>query len=362
MRVSTRSRASIATLLVLVLVLAAVPGLAAADTRTGGTVVVERGQTVRGGLDVFAGSVVVRGTVQGDLSAVAGDVTVAETGRVTGSVSAASGNVRVDGTVDGDLDAGAGSVVIGQTGAVGGDLRVGAGNVAVDGTVGGSAVIGADTIVLGDGASIAGDVRYDGTLRDQGATVGGRVIRDDSIATGPTVAVDDRIPGVLRGVFAVYAFLVNLVAGAILLLVLPEFSDRVAAQAVDRPLASGGVGLLAVVAVPAVLVLAALTIIGIPLSVVGAILFGLVAWVGALYGRFAVGTWLLSYTDVENRWAAFAVGLLLVALAIRVPLVGALVDLLVLLLGLGALALVLTEKRRERRSARSATDVDTSTA
>lgn len=55
---------------------------------------------------------------------------------------------------------------------------------------------------------------------------------------------------------------------------------------------------------------------------------------------------------------AFAVGFLLVAVAVRVPLVGGIVDLLVLLLGLGALALVATEERRARREARRASDAD----
>lgn len=172
-------------------------------------------------------------------------------------MNVAAGSVRVDGTVDGDLQAGAE-------------------HVRIDGTVGGSVTVGAETVVLGERASIAGDVRYDGVLRDQGAAVGGEIVRDDTLVTGSTFVVE-AVPSVLGGVLSLYAFLVNVVVGALLLLAVPGFSRRVAARAVDSPLASGGVELLALVGAPVVLVLVALTIVGIPLSVVGAVLFALVA-------------------------------------------------------------------------------------
>jgi cytoskeletal protein CcmA (bactofilin family) len=351
---STLQTRSIALVLTLALVLSAFTGVAAAETRAGGTVVVAEGETVSG-LEAFAGSVVVHGTVEGDLSAAAGDVTISETGRVTGDVNAAAGNVRVAGTVDGSLGTGAGSVVLSEGARVGGDLQVGAGSVRIDGAVDGDVAVGAESIVLGETATVGGSVRYDGDLRDEGADVGGSVVRDDSIVTGPTFVYEEPVvPGFLEGVLSLYAFLLNLVVGALLLLLFPAFSRRVTRRAVDVPLRSGLAGLVTLVAVPLVLVLIALTVIGIPLSVVGVVLFAIVAWAGALYGRVAVGDWLLSYTDVENRWAAFLLGFVVVAVAVRIPFVGGLVELLVLLLGLGALALLAAERRREARSGRSA--------
>ncbi|WP_458209401.1 hypothetical protein [Haladaptatus sp. NG-SE-30] len=53
-------------LLVLLLVFATIPGIAAAESRAGGTIVVEEGETVKG-LEAFGGTVIVRGTVDGDL-------------------------------------------------------------------------------------------------------------------------------------------------------------------------------------------------------------------------------------------------------------------------------------------------------
>jgi cytoskeletal protein CcmA (bactofilin family) len=337
-------RRVLALLLAVILVLSVLPGPVAADSRTGGTVVIAPGETVRGDLDAFAGSVVVRGTVTGDLNAFGGDVFVAEDARVGGDVSAAAGSVRIAGTVDGSVSGAAGDVTIAESGVVG-SLDAGAGSVTIDGTVRGDATVGAERLVVGSTGVVAGDLRYDaGEFANEG-TVEGRVVRDEGIVTGPQF---EPLTGIGEVVLGVYGFLVNLVLGTILLLVLPGFSSRVADRAVADPVRSGGVGLLALVGVPFVLVLFAITIVGIPITIVGALLFAVLAWVGTVYGRFAVGEWLTDLADVENRWVALLVGFLAVAVAVRVPWIGPLFELVVFLLGLGALALVTYEAYRGR--------------
>jgi hypothetical protein len=93
-------------------------------------------------------------------------------------------------------------------------------------------------------------------------------------------------------VLGVYSFFVNLPLGALLLLAFPRFSRRVADSAFEGPGRAGAAGFMILVGVPVLLVLTAITIIGIPLAVVGAMVFGVLVWVGAVYGRIAVGTWL----------------------------------------------------------------------
>ena len=345
------------TLLVAVgLVLATVPGLAVAETRAGSSVVIEEGETVDG-LQAFAGSVVVRGTVEGDLTGTAGDVTIAPTGRVTGDVSAAAGSVRIAGTVGGDVSGAAGDVTIAEGATIGGNLEAGAGTVRIDGTVRGDVTVGADTIILGESASIEGDLTYDGQLQGNRDAVAGTIERDPSL--GGTVVFPE-IPVVADWAFNLYGFLVNLVLGAILLLVFPTFSRRVADRAVTDAVLAGGVGLLTLIVVPLVLILLAITIIGIPLTIIGGLLFALVSWIGGVYGRLAVGTWLLSYADSgsESHWVALAVGFVVVAVGVRLPLVGWLVNLLVFLLGLGALVLVVNDRRRVRRGTPTDTSED----
>lgn len=185
-------------------------------------------------------------------------------------------------------------------------------------------------------ASVGGDLRYDGELvREEGSVVGGTVGVADGFVEVTPVDV-----GPLAPLFRFYGLLASLLLGAVLLLALPGTADRVSATALTEPVRSGAAGLLALVGVPLLLVLFAITIIGIPITVVGALLFAVVAWVATVYGRLALGNWLLAFADVRNRWAGLLVGFALVWLLGFVPVAGTVADLGVLLLGLGALALV----------------------
>lgn len=320
-------------LLVIGLLVAVLPGTAAAASvqGVGSTVVIEEDETVDR-VQAVAGAVVIRGAVTGDVEVAAGSLLI--TGDVGGDVAAAAGSVTIDGRVVGDVSVGAGSLAVGEDGAIGGTLQAGVGSARVAGLVGGDATIGGGSILLEPTATFEGDLRYDGELTDRGATVEGQRVHDRSIggarfAPGPWV--DDVV-------FGVYGFLVNLVLGVVLLLAVPAGSRRLARRVSADPLRMGLYGLLALVGVPVLLVLVALTIIGIPLAILGGLLFALAAWVGAVYGRYAIGEWLLGYVAVDNRWVALLVGLVVVGVIGTVPVVGGLVEFLVLLLGLGGLA------------------------
>lgn len=329
-------------LVALLVVTSLFAGVAVAqETRSGNTVVVEEGETV-GDLTAFAGTVVIQGTVDGDLEAFGGDVLVE--GEVTGNVDAFAGNVRITGEVAGEVSAAAGNVVVAE-GATVGSLSAAAGNVAVEGTVAGDVDAFAGSVTLGPEASIEGDLTYGGELNQHpDAEVAGTVTEESPAAPTPL----GEVPALPPWLGPLYWTLVNLLLGAVLLAVFPRFSDGVAATARAETLKSGGVGLVALVGIPVALVLVAVTVVGIPLSVAGGFAFALALWVASVYGRFAVGAWLLSLADAENRWVALVVGLLVVLLVGLVPLLGGLVELLVLLLGLGALSLALYDRYDDR--------------
>jgi len=324
--------------LAVAVVLAGTAGVATAQSFQGGgdTVVVGADESYDS-VEGIAGTVIVRGTVTGDVSTAAGSVHVTESGTVGGDVAAAAGTVRIDGGIDGDVRAAGGSVILGPTGGVGGDLEAGASYVELNGTVDGDVQAGAETVVLGPSAAVGGTVRYDAEtfVRAPDAAVDGGVVRDEGLGQP---AAPDPIPG---WVGALYGLLANLLLGVVLLAVFPAFSARVADGVTQRPARSTGVGLVTLLAVPLVLVLVALTIVGIPLSLVGALGFAVTVWVAVVYGQYALGVWALSFTGWESRWLALGVGLVGVTVLGAVPVLGALLDLAVFLLGLGALVLAL---------------------
>lgn len=355
----SRFRHGLTLLMVALVVLAASSAPVAAQalgsevgfTGMAGTVVIDEGQTTDE-ITGMAGTIVVRGTVTGDISGLAGDVVIAETGTVQGDVSVATGSLRIAGTVGGNVAAGAGNVVLEEGGTVGGDFSVGAGNVDIAGTIEGDATIGAETIVLGPSTVIAGELRYDADLIQQpGSTVQGPVVLDRDIGGGFGPAgwaqPSWRFPAYLD---TVYGFFANLILGAILLLVFPGFSRRVAETASGSPARSGGIGFLLLLGIPIALVALVITIIGIPLAILGIFVYLFAIWIGVVYGEYAVGHWLLGRSsDVVNRWYALLLGLLVFAVLGLVPYLGGLLIFLVLLVGLGALASSMRGAYRGRR-------------
>jgi cytoskeletal protein CcmA (bactofilin family) len=342
------SRRIAALAAVVVVLLSSISGVAAAQSagQFGGTIVVEEGETVAG-LEGFAGTIIVRGTVTGDLSGAAGTIRVTESGTVEGNLDAAGGSVIVAGTVEGNVQVGAGSFDLTDTGRVGGDLQVGAGSIIVDGTVDGDVEAAGQTVTLGANADVGGEFRYDAETFDRSpnASVAGGVVQDPRLQTDTGVGFGmDPLPS---WVGTVYTFLTSLVLGALLLLVFPEFSETVARRGLERPIVGSGFGLVALLGVPILLVLVAVTIVGIPFSLAGFALYLLGLWVAGLYGKYAVGTWVLGQTDGGSRWLALLIGLLGFLVLGFVPVVGGVAEFLATLLGLGGLVFALRDYRAE---------------
>jgi cytoskeletal protein CcmA (bactofilin family) len=337
----TRNRQIFVAVLVTILAVSLVPGTALAQSGIGGTTTIESGETVSGISGVY-GTIIVEGTVTGDVSGLAGDIVVSDGGVIEGNLDAAAGTIRISGTVRGDVSSGTGSISVTETGVVEGNFDVGAGTVRIDGRIDGDATIGADTIRLGDGATLAGSLTYDGDLRGNQAAVAGDITRDRSLG----VSLFSDIQPFASWLFTISTFVFNLAVGALLLGLFPRFSERVADSVRTAPLRSGLVGLGTLLGVPVLLIAIAITVVGIPVSLVGLFAFLVVLWIGLVYGRFAVGVWALSFFDIENRWAGLVVGLVLASVLWRLPLVGGPLNALIFLLGLGALVTAVVGRRR----------------
>ncbi|MFW6152873.1 MAG: bactofilin family protein [Halobacteriota archaeon] len=332
-------RRLVVILLVLGLVTPLVVGPALAETRAGGTVTVAADETVDD-LTVFGGTVVIDGTVEGDLTVFAGTVHV--NGEVTGSLNAVGGTIDIDGTVGEGIQVAAGTVTIGSD-AIVGSISAGGGTITVDGRVWGDVNVGAGTITLGERSVIDGDLVYGGDLeRDDGATVHGEV-REQTVFVWRSVWD----VGLFDWISTIVFLVMHLILGAMLLVIAPRFSRSVAESVRRDPLRNGVYGLATIVLVPLVLIGLMITIVAIPLALAGVLLFLVLYWVGLVYGRYAVGEWLLALADVDERWLALVVGVVVIGVVAQVPWIGGLISLAVTLLGLGALLESLWA-RRER--------------
>lgn len=382
---SPPSRRLLVAALVALVALGAVPGTVAAETTVRPTVVVGPGETVSEDLTAAGGTVLVRGTVDGDLTALAADVLV--TGEVTGDVTAVGGRVEITGRVGGDVRAFGGATIV--SGDLERDLDTIGGLLAVEGRVGGAVDAIGVLVTVEQGGTVEGRLETSAVSTTVNGSVlggGGAAVNQtqslDADAAAPLAETPPRRaslppaaavaagPMQLRprnpfrlSVLDSYGFLVNLLLGVVLVALLPRFSSRVASLVARAPLRAGAFGLATSLLAPLVLLLFGLSLFGIPLAIAGAALLVVLWWVGAVYGRFAVGMWLLAavpralsaldgdWEPAENRWAGLLVGVFGVALLARIPYLGPVVDAVVALLGVGALVQLTT--RAYRRSERS---------
>ena len=143
--------------------------------------------------------------------------------------------------------------------------------------------------------------------------------------------------------------------GLVLLLIAPALYSDVVARC-NRPLPAIGLGILLLVGLPAVAFLACITIVGLGLGIASFLLY-----LVALYStQVFVGSWLGEKLlgagqGIGPAMARLALGLAVLRVLSMLPFVGPLADFVILLWGLGALALVFYKTMRAAASTSAAT-------
>lgn len=354
--------------------------------------------TVRGDLVAVAREVIVAGTVEGDVIAAAQAVsitgTVGDDARVAGQVLLLSDTARLADdlvaaafSLEAEADSSIGGSVLfaGYQALLAGEvtesLRMAVGALALAGTVHGDveADVGpagerrppqfgppppvriptvASGLGLADGARIGGDLRYESPDEAEiapGAEIAGEVAYEP-VAGEKAPTARDRVLGAVRRLLAL------LLVGGLLLLLAPRWLGELAATVRQRPLPSLGCGLVFVAAalvaalglalvvaiVATVFGLATLKGLAIATAALGilaelALVAGLVVlcvYLPAVVVGLAGGRLALARDGQPTRGrllAALALGLTGLVVLGLVPYLGALIGLVVLLLGLGAL-------------------------
>jgi hypothetical protein len=340
---------------------AAGPGNNPADKFLGGNaIVINADETIPHDLYVSGGTVRIAGRINGDLFVFGGNVDVS--GPVSGDLFIAGGTVNVESSVDRHLRIIGGDVTIGgsvkqdvlaaagtlnvTSGAhLGGDLIFGAGKTQMDGTVDGS--------VLGSAQSYASNGRVGGTEQV--------TLRQERESRRPQpLTAAERILEQAR------AFIGIALAGVLLILVVPSFIRRGAQSIEQRPWPSLGVGAAIFLSYFAIMValLVAMIVLAIPLAALGfealvaTVVIGSLLAMGVLTFAFvlvmlfiagavaglAVGR--LIFRQIPAPWAQndyvpLLVGAAIVVIVTALPFIGGIVNFLVILFGLGALAFAL---------------------
>jgi len=329
-----------------------------------GTVNISASETIDDDLFIGAENVSIDGNVKGSVFVGAGSVTIA--GDVVGDVIAGTGNLTItDSKIGGNVIVGAGQVSLDSKTIIGGSLitgtgmlkneasiarnaMVGAGTASIDSPVGKELRFGGRDLTLGPRTKIGGDVVYalgekEGVYsQDPKATIAGEVrhitppaqpdmnkARDDMRAFG-------RVAG--RG-FLVIGFLGSLLIGAILLKLFPKTVFAQANFLKNNFWGNFGTGLVMVLVLIPLLILLAITIVGLPLAGLILPLFCIGTHVAKLLSAYALGRFVATQFSWNKMgvYAVYAIGLAIFYLLRSLPVVGWFTSVFFTWVGLGTM-------------------------
>lgn len=266
---------------------------------------------------VAGGTITVDARIGDDLMAAGGTIDITSNATVGGNAMLAGGEVHMAGTIDGDLMLGGGEVVISGT------VR---GNVKIEGA----------EVQITDGARIDGNVEYKSPEKadiNSGAIIKGKVTYTES----------EQYQRPHRG-WRLISVITMSVAGIVLLLVFPNFTQASSGRMASHFWKHLGLGFALLVATPVAAVLMMATVagiwVGMPLmavyfvSLLVAFLVGafFIAWRGAGWVHFSIGT--------RGRQVVALIAAILALTLLRfIPVLGGVIVFIILTTALGATVL-----------------------
>ena len=282
-------------------------------------------------------------------------------GRIHGSLRAAGGRVEVRAaTVDRNATIGGGDLLIDSLSVIGHNAYLIGGSIRVNGSVRGGLLatggsvelngpiaqdveVAGGSLRLGPHAQIGGNLRYrvskDQVHIDPGAHVAGKITALP-VSKGP-------------GLFGLLWTFGGLLAGVVIVLLIPRFIAEAAGDIQQRPIRAVLVGLVVPILTFIAIIIAAATVIGLPLALITLAVF----MVFAALSQVPVAVWLgerimHSRTPLgrQSTIVNFFIGALILLVLGVIPVVGGIVTLVATCVGFGAI-LIAAWAARERQLA-----------
>ncbi len=309
----------------------------------GGSSVVVTAPTM-GDLVVAGGSVVSAGSVAQDATFVGGTVSVRAP--ISGDLRTAGGNITIDEAVAGDViiagyrvdnNARAGGSVfiaganVSMTSGAVGPVIVYANNVYLDGEFSGEVkVVAGGAVTLGSSAVIKGKFSYESPepARVAETAVLKGPVEYTSASYLPDASASRSLAVVSVAVFLLVRILGALILAGLLAGLFPRLAEAVVLRATTRRtrsvLLTALLGFAAIVATPILLVLLALTFVGIGLAVLLTIAYALLVFLAFMYAGILLGALFVRRFLGRDTilWHDGVLGMLALSLVALLPIIG----------------------------------------
>lgn len=303
---------------------------------------------------VAAGNVIVSGNVAGDIIAFGGSVTISRGATVSGNVLVAGGTFLMEGTVSGNVRANTDEATI--AGPVGGDLNVNARHMTLGSAVTGNAELTADSITLAQDALIGGDLRYwneAGQINTTGKVAGAATF-DAALGEGRMHDEADKgALGVILSAISVYMVLYAALTIGLFMLATRTFFTESAKRLRKAPGWSLLMGLLYFIVTPAVIVLLAVTLIGLPVAIALLLFYLMSIFFAKILASIVLARW--AEMSLKKKWHPAAVYFaalgfyIVLSLLTLIPFIGWVLVFLAIVTAYGAFATVKYERFQKIR-------------
>lgn len=313
-----------------------------------------------GDLITGGGNVLINGSVSQDLFVGGGSVTIIAD--VGDDLRVGGGNVNINGSVGGDLISGTGQLQVSGLG-VSGDFIWGGGTLQINAPVKGDAKLYGDEVfinapisgnvtfegkklTLGSDAVITGDLSYKSTNEVvilDGASIVGKVSYEP-IEKFKGSNKSKAGAGALAAIVSLallVKFLMVLVTSLVVGLFLKRFSQTLVETALSHPMYEMGRGFLALVAIPVASVILLVTLIGLPLGLLGLIGYVVIIGFSSLIAPIIIGSllhkWIKKSEGYKVNWKIILLGVLVNGVLGVIPFVGWIIQFAFILITIGVL-------------------------
>lgn len=280
--------------------------------------------------DVRAGGgniTITRATVGGNITAGGGNVTIDKTSNIQGSLVAGGGNVQILAPISKGATIGGGTVLVDNS--INGNVLAGVGQLTLSQN---AKILGDLTYWSENKADIANGATVSGTTKQEIPRE-----KDQMRAYNVGKNVSSGIAGFFVALKFLDVVLL-LIIGIVFIHFLPNFTIRTSDYVRTRLGWALLIGLITFILLPVVGIILFVTILGIPIALTLFITFFISVWIGRIFAIYAIGRFIMSKTSNKKaKTLAYVTGLIVYFILNIIPIVNFLTDLAVVLAGVGAL-------------------------
>lgn len=210
---------------------------------------------------------------------------------------------------------------------------LGGDKIIINSEIDGDVVISSDNIVLGENAIINGTLKYPEGVKvnksDNASVNKMKSYKSEEFNIELSFADKYIVPTMIS--------YISMLLIAFLLLTVCKKKFETVAKMSKKPidmLKTVGIGLLGLIVIPVAAFILMLTLIGIPLSFIALIIYGILLYLSIIPTAYYFGNWLLE-KNIKNNYLVLTLSLLALYILKVIPIIGGFVELAIICFGLG---------------------------